>query len=103
MKAANDNTYDPNDLPCGGMSVLHFLAEVERGIRIAESVDPTNVDLEKWRKNRRALATFLRLRQRALKRAYDPADRKAREDQRGRVAQRLRIQLQASPFPAMDL
>lgn len=102
MKAANDNTYDPNDLPCGRMSIPHFLARCAQGIRIAESVDRTKVDRETWRENRRALANLRRLQQLALKRGYDPKSRRAREEARHREADRLQALLERSPFTSCD-
>lgn len=102
MKAANNNTYDPNDLPSGRMSVPRFLARCAEGIRIAEAVDPTEVDFETWRKNRRGLANLRRLQQLALKRGYDPKSRSAREDARHREADRLQALLERSPFTSCN-
>lgn len=103
MKAANDNAYDPNDLPCGRMSIPHFLAKCAEGIRIAESVDRTKVDGDRWREIRRELANLRRLQQLALKRGYDPKSRSSREEARRHEIDRLQTLLERSPFSGIKL
>lgn len=102
MQAANDNTYDPSDLPCGRMAIPHFLEECARGIRIAEAVDPTTVDFETWRRNRRGLRKFRELQMRALRRAFDPAVITAGRKRREQTANELKRLLERSPFHGLE-